>query len=189
MISVSDTGTGIPEDLLSKIFEPFFTTKPHGKGTGLGLSQVYHLIKQSGGQVRIVSAPHSVTTASPYLPRGVGPASAKAEEGGAAPPPVPAPRGQFHVVLVIEAGDATAALSIVGQRADVDLVFSDIGLPGTDGRPLAVSIAAIRPHVRVLLTSGYENQIGGAALSGGVPLLPKPFAVESLSRKIAEVLH
>jgi signal transduction histidine kinase/CheY-like chemotaxis protein len=211
VVSVSDTGTGIPEDLLSKVFEPFFTTKPHGKGTGLGLSQVYGFIKQSGGQVRIASAPNSGTTVSLYLPKAVGAAPAEAQDTGPAPVPVPAPRGRLHVVLVVEdepavrafsvealrelgfevleAADAAAALSVVGQRADVDLVFSDIGLPGTDGRTLAGSIAAIRPHVRVLLTSGYENQIADAVLAGGFPLLPKPFTVEELSRKIAEVLR
>ena len=210
VISVSDTGTGIPEDTLPKVFEPFFTTKPHGKGTGLGLSQVYGFIKQSGGQVRISSVPGEGTTVSMYLPRATGEAPARADDTASREVEATPARNARHVVLVVEdedavrsfsvealrelgfevveASDAAAALAVLGQRPDIDLIFSDIGLPGTDGRTLAGSILAARPHIRVLLTSGYENQIADAAAAGDFLLLPKPFTVEELSRRISEVM-
>ncbi|WP_293863567.1 hybrid sensor histidine kinase/response regulator [uncultured Alsobacter sp.] len=210
VISVSDTGMGIAEETLPKVFEPFFTTKPHGKGTGLGLSQVYGFIKQSGGQVRMASVQGAGTTVSLFLPRAHGEAPATDDPGPAATGGALARRDDRRVVLVVEdevavrafsvealrelgfevveAGDAASALAVLGQRPDVHLVFSDIGLPGTDGRTLAGSILAARPHIRVLLTSGYENQIADAAASGDFMLLPKPFTVEELAQKIAEVL-
>lgn len=207
LVEVRDTGVGIPEDVQPKVFEPFFTTKPHGQGTGLGLSQVYGFIKQSGGHVRLVSGTGQGTTVRLYLPRARG----EGQLPEAVPMPLPVagrPSGPTNrVVLVVEdeptvrsfsveafrelgfevleAADAASALEQLGHRTQtIDLLFSDIGLPGTDGRTLANQAVAQRPSLRVLLTSGYAHQIERVPGAGDFELLPKPFTAEELARRL-----
>ncbi|MCZ8097990.1 MAG: ATP-binding protein [Burkholderiales bacterium] len=207
VVEVHDTGVGIPDDVQPKVFEPFFTTKPHGQGTGLGLSQVYGFIKQSGGHVRLFSGAGQGTTVRLYLPRAMG----KAQLADRVQIPLPASgrpdpeKGRVVLVVedeptvrsfsveafrelgfeVLEAADATSALHLLasGTRA-VDLLFSDIGLPGTDGRALAHQAVAQRPNLRVLLTSGYAHQIERDPGAGDFELLPKPFTADELAQRL-----
>lgn len=210
VIEVIDTGVGIPEDVQTKVFEPFFTTKPHGKGTGLGLSQVYGFIKQSGGHVRLASQPGQGTVVSLFLPRALGVAAVapptvavESDRSGGKP-------GLRRVVLVVEdepsvrafsvevfrelgfevleAEDAGAALRILAEERPIDLLFTDIGLPGTDGRGLAEQARARRPRLRILLTSGYAHQIEKEPTADDFELLPKPFTTDDLARKLGSVL-
>ena len=209
VIEVVDTGVGIPEDVQAKVFEPFFTTKPHGKGTGLGLSQVYGFIKQSGGHVRLASRPGQGTVVSLFLPRAQGaaaappPAAAELDRSGPKP-------GLRRVVLVVEdepsvrafsvevfrelgfdvleAEDAGSALRVLAEERPIDLLFTDIGLPGTDGRGLAEQARARRPQLKILLTSGYAHQIEKESTADDFELLPKPFTTDDLARKLSSVL-
>jgi signal transduction histidine kinase/ActR/RegA family two-component response regulator len=207
LVEVCDTGVGIPEDIQPKVFEPFFTTKPHGQGTGLGLSQVYGFIKQSGGHVRLVSNAGKGTSVRLYLPRARG----EAQPPEASPVPLPLPGRtdpeKRRVVLVVEdeptvrsfsveafrelgfevleAGDAASALQVlVNRTGPIDLLFSDIGLPGTDGRTLAHQSLAQRPRLRVLLTSGYAHQIERDPGMDEFELLPKPFTADELAQRL-----
>jgi CheY-like chemotaxis protein len=173
VIAVTDSGVGMPPDVVERAFEPFFTTKEIGKGTGLGLSQVYGFVRQSGGHVRIVSEVGRGTSVKLYLPR-------LDEVEGESPGVVEAPllsRRDGETVLVVEddekvrenttamlaelgyrvleAGDSEAALALLREHADVALMFTDIGLPGRNGRELAAEARRLRPALRVLFTTGY----------------------------------
>ncbi len=209
VIDVTDTGVGMPEGIQTKVFEPFFTTKPHGKGTGLGLSQVYGFLKQSGGHVRILSRLGEGTTVRLFLPRAQGESSAtpvNPEEPGAVRDTLSADRLVALVVEdeptvrafsadalrdlgfhVIEADDAASALRQLAQPQQIDLLFSDVGLPGTDGRTLAREALTQRRDLKVLLTSGYAHQILGGG-DDDFDLLPKPFTTLELERRVAAVL-
>ncbi|MHB2168891.1 ATP-binding protein [Alsobacter sp. R-9] len=211
IVEVADTGHGIPDEIQLKVFEPFFTTKPHGKGTGLGLSQVYGFIKQSGGHVRLESRSGEGTTVRLFLPRaafGVEPEPASAEGGGDHAALLAERRRTALVVEddpavrsfsvdalrdlgfdVLEAEDAASAMRLLAQAREVDLLFSDIGLPGTDGRALALQARRDRPRLHVLLTSGYAHQIMQDPADDGPDLLPKPFTVDELSRRLASLLR
>jgi signal transduction histidine kinase/CheY-like chemotaxis protein len=207
LVEVHDTGVGIPDDVQPKVFEPFFTTKPHGQGTGLGLSQVYGFIKQSGGHVRIFSGAGQGTTVRLYLPRAMGEpqlpdtVQIPLPESGRPDPE----KGRVVLVVedeptvrsfsveafrelgfeVLEAADAASALQLLANRTRaVDLIFSDIGLPGTDGRALAHQAVAERPNLRVLLTSGYAHQIERDPGAGDFELLPKPFTADELAQRL-----
>jgi PAS domain S-box-containing protein len=209
MISVSDTGEGIPADIRDRVFEPFFTTKAIGRGTGLGLSMVYGFAKQSGGMVKIESEQGRGTAIRLYLPRAEGSAPVKATPVRAyAPAPAhetilvveddPLVRGYVIAQLgsmgyqTLSCADGPAALALVDQGATFDLLFTDVIMPGgMNGRQLAEAVFKRRPGVRVLYTSGYsESAIAhGGHLDPDVALLRKPYRKSDLSRKIREVLH
>ncbi|SAI34781.1 two-component hyrid sensor and regulator [Bordetella ansorpii] len=209
-ISLGDTGTGIPPELLGKVFEPFFTTKDIGVGTGLGLSQVYGFVKQSGGHVRIDSTLGTGTTVHLYLPR---------QNTAGLPEAEPLHDGQARqarpgeVVLVVEdntgvrlhstrilqdlgyvvheASDGPEALEQIERHPDISLVFTDVGLPkGMNGRELAEAARALRPGLPVLYTSGYAEGAltHGGQLPPGVDLLPKPFSFVDLANRIRDIL-
>ena len=207
MVGVTDTGTGIAPDLLERVFEPFFSTKPEGKGTGLGLSMVYGFVKQSGGHVKIYSELGQGTTIKLYLPRAHQAEDALADEAAA---PV---RGGTETVLVVEdddevretavnlltdlgyrvlkAREALGALSVVESGVPIDLLFTDVVMPGPLRSPELARKAKERlPGLAVLFTSGYtENAIvHGGRLDRGVELLSKPYTREALARKIRHVL-
>lgn len=210
MLAVSDSGSGIPPAVLEKVFDPFFTTKEFGQGTGLGLSMVYGFAKQSGGHVKIYSEVDLGTTVRLYLPRAEGgqrdAAAAAAEDDGA----IPGGNATILVVedsaavrqvavnhlwafgyRVIEAGSGREALGKLAMDETIDLLFTDVVMPGgISGPQLAQEARKRRPGLKVLFTSGYaETAFGGAAgsaLSGS--LLSKPYRKEELARKLREVL-
>ena len=207
LIAVTDTGCGMPPELTEKVFEPFFSTKAEGSGTGLGLSMVYGFVKQSGGHVKIYSEVDHGTTVKIYLPR-----SMEAEQ--ASLPAVDTPvRGGTESVLVVEddeavretavsllrqlgysvlqASDASSALSIIESGVPLDILFTDVVMPGPMRSPeLAARARERMPGLAVLFTSGYtENAIVHAGrLDEGVELLSKPYTQEALARKLREVL-
>ncbi len=207
MVGVTDTGAGIPPELLERVFEPFFSTKPEGKGTGLGLSMVYGFVKQSGGHVKIYSEPGQGTTIKIYLPRVHQAADSLADETA-----VPV-RGGTETVLVVEdddevretavglltdlgyrvlkAREAASALSVIESGVPIDLLFTDVVMPGPLRSPELARKAKERlPRLAVLFTSGYtENAIvHGGRLDRGVELLSKPYTREALARKVRHVL-
>lgn len=206
-ISVTDTGSGMPREVLEKIFEPFFSTKPEGKGTGLGLSMVYGFVKQSGGHVKVYSEPGHGTTIKIYLPR-----SNEAEEAATDRHGGPIVGGNETILVVedddavretvigmlgdlgyqvLKASDAQSALTIVESGVPIDLLFTDVVMPGTLKSPELARKAKERiPGLSVLFTSGYtENSIvHGGRLDAGVNLLSKPYSTEQLARKIRQVL-
>jgi PAS domain S-box-containing protein len=210
LIAVSDTGSGMSPETLSKVFEPFFTTKEAGKGTGLGLSQVYGFVRQSHGHIRIYSEPGEGTTVKIYLPRLVGEA-AVVDEGTKRPTPrLYGGRERILVVEdhddlrsystgvltelgydVLEANSGRRAIEVLQAAQDVDLLFTDVVLPdGMDGRRLAEEIQRRRPGVKVLYTTGYTRNaiVHNGRLDPGVNLITKPFSFEDLALKVREVL-
>jgi len=208
-ICVSDSGTGMEPEVLARAFDPFFTTKTPGKGTGLGLSQVYGFVKQSEGHVRIDSQPGRGTAVRIYLPRYLG---NEMPAHSAAPREPQAARPNLETVLVVEDEDGVRrmtvealqslgytviaaagpehALDLLGDGVRANLLFTDIVMPGMDGRALAERIKEKQPEVKVLFTTGYTR---GAPLydviaeSGGA-MLPKPFTVEQLAAKVRSTL-
>ncbi len=210
-LCVTDTGTGMTSDVIAKAFDPFFTTKPIGVGTGLGLSMVYGFVKQSGGQVRIHSEPGHGTSVCIYLPRHLG----DAETNDQTPDLTEAPRAdRGETVLVvddepavrmlvtdvleelgyaaIEAGDGAGGLRILQSETRVDLLISDVGLPGgMNGRQMADAARVYRPDLKVLFITGYaENAaIGNGLLAPGMHVMTKPFAMEALATRIRGLLE
>ncbi|MDR6643829.1 PAS domain S-box-containing protein [Luteibacter sp. 1214] len=207
MLAVTDTGTGIPHDILDKVFDPFFTTKPEGRGTGLGLSMVYGFVKQSGGHVKMYSEAGEGTTVKIYLPR-----STQSEDRVVAIEEE-AVRGGDETILVAEddeavretvvgmlgelgyrvlkARDAESALSIIESGIAIDLLFTDVVMPGPLRSPqLARKAVERQPGIAVLFTSGYtENAIvHGGRLDEGVELLSKPYTREQLARRVRQLL-
>ena len=211
LLEVTDTGAGMPAEVLARAFEPFFTTKEAGKGTGLGLSMVYGFAKQSGGHVRIYSEVGHGTTVRLYLPRAVAKASEAETAAAEAPPP---PRGRERVLVVedqealrrvllrqlaelgyeaLEAEDARAALALLDRGAPVDLLLTDVVMPGgMNGRELACEAQRRRPGLKTLFTSGFPDV--GCGRSGDIPLpegallLGKPYRKEELARTLRDVL-
>ena len=208
MLAVTDTGSGIPPDLMDRVFEPFFTTKPEGQGTGLGLSMVYGFVKQSGGHVKIYSEMGQGTTIRLYLPRSRQPEDVETHVEAETV------SGGTEVVLVVEdddevrstavdlltdlgyrvlkSRDAQSALAIVESGVTIDLLFTDVVMPGTLRSPELARKARERlPNIAVLFTSGYtENAIvHGGRLDDGIDLLSKPYSRDALARKIRHVLR
>ncbi len=209
LVSVSDTGSGMPPDIVQRAFDPFFTTKDVGRGTGLGLSQVFGFVKQSGGHVKIYSEPGVGTVVKVYLPRWTG------EDifAGRTETPVALPVAhEGEVVLVVEddpdvrrvsieslrhlgyrtveAASAVEALDVQRREPRIDLLFTDIVMPGMTGRALADMVAAERTGVKVLYTTGYTRNavVHNGVLDAGVAFLAKPFSVEQLAIKVRQVL-
>jgi CheY-like chemotaxis protein len=202
LISVADTGSGMSPEVLEKVFEPFFTTKPLGQGTGLGLSMVYGFAKQSGGTVRINSAPGEGTQVCLYLP------TSKAETVGDVEDAAPAIQGSGERVLVvedeeavrmlirevlkelnyepIETSDPEDALARLGSDERIDLMVSDIGMPGINGRELADRARQLRPDLPILFITGYAEHATTLTdfLGPGMSLITKPFSLEKLASSI-----
>ena len=217
MIAVTDTGTGMPPEVVAKAFEPFFTTKPVGKGTGLGLSQVYGFARQSGGHAAIETEPGRGTTIKIYLPRPLAAQAPRLEAvpGSGQPEPVrPAP-GEAATVLivedddlvrqfssaalrdggysVIEAGTGPDGLRLLRAHPAIALLFTDIVLKGPmDGKELAQQALVLRPDLPVLFTTGYTKDAitptGQVCAASGADFIAKPFTAATLATKIAGLL-
>ncbi len=214
-LCVTDTGTGMPPEVASRAFDPFFTTKPLGQGTGLGLSMVYGFTRQSGGHVRIDSEEGRGTTVKLYLPRYLGHRSASdAEPAQEEPVPTPAaaaagctvlvvedePVVRAHLVevvqglgcAVLEAVDGASALRALRAAPLVDLLVTDVGLPGgMNGRQLADAAREARPGLGVLFITGYAANaaIGNGVLEPGMQMLTKPFALDALAAKVRAMIE
>ncbi len=210
-MSVTDTGTGMPPEVIARVFEPFFTTKPIGEGTGLGLSMIYGFAQQSGGQVRIYSEVGQGTTVCIYLPRHYGEA---AEEGGTIKlDALPRSEQESTVLIVddeptvrmlvtdiledlgylaIEAGDSAAGLKILQSDVRIDLLVTDVGLPGgMNGRQMADAARVSRPDLKVLFITGYaENAVlGNGHLAPGMTVMTKPFAIDAMAARIRSLIE
>ena len=207
MLSVSDNGTGMDKETQSRIFEPFFTTKEKGKGTGLGLSTVYGIVKQTGGYVIVQSEEGRGTTFHIYLPRVEEPA-----EKHAVPVARAAAGGTETVLLVedeesvrqlvrdtlaakgykvVEAENGEAGLAAAAEhKGKIDMVITDVVMPGMGGRELVKQLALARPEAKVLYLSGYTEDaiVSEGTIEKGTAFLQKPFTLQSLSRKVREVL-
>jgi PAS domain S-box-containing protein len=210
-LSVTDTGMGMSPEVIARAFDPFYTTKPLGEGTGLGLSMVYGFVRQSGGQVRIYSELDQGTTMNLYLPRDHTAAGADALEtvqtGGD-------PNGAGEVVLIvddeptirmliaevladfgyagIEAADGPTGLKVLQSGAKIDLLITDVGLPGgINGRQLADAARVARPDLKVLFITGYaENAVvGNGHLAVGMQVLTKPFSMDALAQRIRGIIE
>jgi CheY-like chemotaxis protein len=208
VISVSDTGTGMDREVMSRALEPFYTTKEPGKGTGLGLSQVYGFVKQSGGHVKLYSEAGQGTTIKIYLPRRHG----READLKIAPGITPEGTGQETILLVeddrdvraysaevlrelgyrvIEAYDGPSALRLLRNESKVDLLFTDIVLPGGQtGAQVAAEAMTLRPRLKVLFTTGYARNaiVHHGRLDPGVQLITKPFTYADLAAKVRDVL-
>ena len=209
-LCVTDTGVGMAPDLVSKVFDPFFTTKPLGEGTGLGLSMVYGFARQSGGQVRVYSELGVGTTMCIYLPRDD--REPIADANNESDPPVQH-LSEATVVLVIddeptirmlvvdvlqeagyvtlEASDGPSGMRILQSPQRIDLLITDVGLPGgMNGRQVADAARASRPNLKILFITGYaENAaVGNGHLDKGMAVLTKPFVMEQLARKVFDIV-
>jgi PAS domain S-box-containing protein len=209
-ICVTDTGTGMAPDVKARAFDPFFTTKPIGQGTGLGLSMVYGFVQQSGGQVQIISEPSQGTTICLHLPRHWDEAAAESSEAGRLDAPR-AETGQAVLVVddeptirmlvtevlndlgyaAIEAPDGASGLEVVRSGARIDLLVSDIGLPGgMNGRQMADAARQLRPGLKVLFITGYAEQalLGDGRLEPGMQVMTKPFALDAMAQRIKDTI-
>ena len=208
-IAIVDDGVGMDQDTLERVFDPFFTTKPIGQGTGLGLSMVYGFVRQSHGHVAIESALGEGTTVSLYLPRHAGPVTASGATAGE-----DAPRAQAgeQVLVVddepvvrmlvsdvlrelgyaaIEVAEAATALRVLDSRTRIDLLVTDVGLPGgLNGRQLADAARVRRPGLKVLFITGYAEStvLGGDGLEPGMEVITKPFTVDVLATRIRSMI-
>jgi PAS domain S-box-containing protein len=209
-ISVTDTGTGMTRDVVDRAFDPFYTTKAIGQGTGLGLSMIYGFTRQSGGQTKIYSEVGSGTTIKLYLPRYEGEvqkedvATGLTEEHAANAGEVvvviddePVVRGLIVEVLAglgyqaLEAEDGPSGLALLDSVARVDLLVTDIGLPGLNGRQVADAARVRLPDLKVLFMTGYaENAaVANGFLEPGMSMITKPFAMESLATRIRTIIE
>ncbi|MCQ4251537.1 ATP-binding protein [Pseudomonas stutzeri] len=205
VLSVTDTGTGMTPEVIARAFEPFFTTKPIGQGTGLGLSMVYGFIKQAKGYVQVESEPGRGSRVCLYLPVQHGEAVTPVPESE------PVLNGAGETILVvedepvvrslvvevlndlgyqtIEAGDATEALPSLEDGQRIDLLITDVGLPGMNGRQLADVARQHRPSLKVLFATGYaESATAKDFLGKGMAVITKPFAIEAFASKVREML-
>ncbi|MEA1083776.1 PAS domain-containing protein [Sphingomonas sp. CD22] len=210
-LCVTDTGTGMTPEVQSRAFDPFYTTKPMGEGTGLGLSMIYGFARQSGGQVRIYSELGQGTTMCIYLPRHYGEAEIEGETAAETVPTASEGRHTVMVVddeptirmliveilqdmghIVLEAGDGAAALRLLGTGAQIDLLITDVGLPGQmNGRQVADAALVHLPALKVLFITGYaENAvIGNGPLAPNMALVTKPFAMDAITDRIRAMLE
>ncbi|KQP83211.1 PAS domain S-box protein [Methylobacterium sp. Leaf117] len=209
-LCVTDTGTGMTREVIGRAFDPFFTTKPLGEGTGLGLSMIYGFARQSGGQVRIYSEIGQGTTVCLYLPRHYGVAETRDGEADLAHAPR-AEQGQTVLIVddeptvrmlvtevledlgytAIEAADGAAGLKVLESDVRLDLLVTDVGLPGgMNGRQMADAGRVVRPGLKVLFITGYaENAVlGNGYLDPGMQVLTKPFVMEALAGRIRELI-
>ena len=209
MVAATDTGTGIPPEVLDKVFDPFFTTKPVGKGTGLGLSQVYGFVRQSGGHITIYSEPGQGTSVKIYLPRFLGEPTAGKEKHS----PEELPSGSSERILaveddaavraltvealcelgydVVEADSAIAALRILDGDPTIALLLTDVVMPDMNGARLVEEARRRRPDLKVIYTTGYTRNavVHNGVLDPGVHLLMKPVSLADLAAKLRAVLE
>ncbi|MBA2590453.1 MAG: PAS domain-containing protein [Alphaproteobacteria bacterium] len=208
-LCVTDTGAGMTPDVIARVFDPFFTTKPLGQGTGLGLSMIYGFVRQSGGQVRIYSEPGQGTTMCLYFPRHMGELQ---EDAGETSEMVERGFGETVLVVddkptvrmlvaevlsesyynIIEAGDGPSALKVLETSRRIDLMITDVGLPGgMNGRQVADAARVLRKDLKVLFITGYaENAaVGNGQLDAGMEILAKPFAMSTLANKVREMIE
>ena len=206
---VTDTGTGMSPTTMTRVFDPFFTTKPLGQGTGLGLSMIYGFVQQSGGHIDLRSEVGQGTTVTIYLPRHLGAVDGEAEVDAAAGL---APKGSAVVLVVedelpirmviadvlsdlgytvLQAGDGRSGLRILEAGTLVDLLITDVGLPGgMNGRQLADAARQHRPDLKVLFITGYAESAGvrNGLMEQGMQVMTKPFALEALAAKIQGII-
>ena len=210
-LCVSDTGSGMPAEVIAKAFEPFFTTKPIGQGTGLGLSMIHGFARQSGGQVRIYSEVGHGTTVCIYLPRHYGEAGRDDTNQGLERAPR-AEQGETVLIIddeptvrmlvsevledlgytAVEAADGPSGLKVLQSDLRIDLLVTDVGLPGgMNGRQVADAARVNRPDLKVLFITGYaENAaVGGGHLDAGMQVLTKPFAIEAMASRIRQMIE
>jgi len=210
-VCVTDTGTGMPPEVAARVFEPFFTTKPIGEGTGLGLSMIYGFARQSGGQVRIYSEVGLGTTVCIYLPRHYGAVEDETVDGRIAELPR-SEQGETVLVVddeptvrmlvtdiledlgyaAIEAGDSATGLKVLQSDVRIDLLVTDVGLPGgMNGRQMADAARGHRPDLKVLFITGYaENAVlGNGTLPPGMAVLTKPFAMDTMAARIRSMIE
>jgi CheY-like chemotaxis protein len=209
-LCVSDTGTGMTPEVMARAFDPFFTTKPIGEGTGLGLSMIYGFVRQSGGQARIYSEPGQGATVCLYLPRHSG-EPGPVHAAAAAQPALPRALGGETVLVVddeatirmlvaevlsdlgyatIDAADGPSGLAVLQSGRRIDILVSDVGLPGgMNGRELADAARVLRPDLPVLFITGYAEHavIGHGHLRPGMHVLTKPFTIDALARRVREI--
>lgn len=209
-LGVQDTGTGMSAEVMERVFEPFFTTKPIGQGTGLGLSMIYGFMRQSGGQVRMASRLGHGTTMQLLLPRLDGAEDAIAADGVEPAALDPHTRGEVLLVedeapvraliaeVLGEAGcrvtavaDGHAALEYLRGAAPIDLLLTDVGLPGgLNSRQVADAGRQLRPGLRVLFVTGYAANaaVGAGQLEAGMEVMTKPFQAAELARRVQAIL-
>jgi signal transduction histidine kinase len=209
MLSVTDNGSGMPQSVINRAFDPFFTTKPIGQGTGLGLSMIYGFSKQSRGHVSIDSEIDQGTTVKLYLPRFRGEELEQPDTDIQQAPDAingetvliveddPAVRVLVSAVLselgyaFVEAGDADGAVPILNSAQRIDLLISDVGLPGMNGRQLAEIGRQYRPGLKVLFITGYAEHaaVRGGFLDPGMQMITKPFTFDLLTAKVREMIR
>ena len=209
-VCVTDTGTGMTPDVVARAFDPFFTTKPTGQGTGLGLSMIYGFARQSEGHAKIDSKPGVGTTIKLYLPRYAGEGDV---QGTLEPTTEEQPNGSGQTVLVVEdealvrllivdvldelgykaveAADGPSGLRILQSSQRIDLLITDIGLPGLNGRQLADAARVQRPDLKVLFMTGYAESaaIANGILSAGMQMITKPFAMDAFTRRVRDLMQ
>ncbi len=209
LIAVTDTGTGMPADVVARAFDPFYTTKSVGKGTGLGLSQVYGFVRQSGGNVKIYSEQGVGTTVKIYLPRHYGSIEQDADatqpssiEGGVPTEIIMVVEDEERVravsaealrelgYTVVEASGPTEAINLIEAGQALSLLFTDVVMPEMSGRQLVDILRKKNPELKVLYTTGYTRNaiVHNGILDPGTQLLPKPFNLEDLAAKVRSIL-
>ena len=206
-IAVTDTGCGMAPEVRERVFEPFFTTKPVGKGTGLGLSQIFAFVRQSEGEITIDSTPGLGTTVTLYLPRRLSDADARHAAVETAADKATAPSGLD--ILVVEddprvlaatigaleelghhpivCGDPLLADDLLRAHETIDLVISDVLMPGLTGPEMVAALTPVYPHLAILFVTGYAGEAAGDALVDHL-VLRKPFTIAALERAIAEAM-
>jgi CheY-like chemotaxis protein len=212
LICVTDTGTGMTQDVAAKAIDPFFTTKAGGRGTGLGLSQVYGFVKQSGGHFKIYTEAGHGTTVKLYLPRFLGKPEAVFQQAAQPQPEQAAPLMSGKVLIVeddekvrrytelaveemgytvVSANGATEALRLLQENPDIILLFTDIVMPGMNGKKLAEQAERLRPDLKIIFTTGYSRNavVHNGVVDAGVDLINKPFTIEQLAAKFRQVLR